>query len=526
VYRPVSNQDIAAKVAHFHQLYRDVTVPGETIEEQKTRIRFLRNLVNNLQHNRSQPSPRLLAELTRLIPLTIGGAFELIGYNLDDLRSTDFLLNGHRTRIIEHYHFDRDCEVDIPDALVDTDPQGNLFLSEMVLQWRTGVKLGAIRGARWRPKRLFYAQIGIEDNLALSGLPPGAIVSVEPFSPEEPVHPLPTALYFLQISGGFLCCSCEVLHGRLILHPRSGRYRGPFEFAYPEEARIVGIARAFAVRLPALRAAACDLRRPRNPVILRLPWEQSSLGALLHTNRMQFGLSYDDLDRANEVLIANIGTSLSRRTVRRYQHGAMPIPHTGTMLALAPFHAARISDVMRLLNMWNPSNSQHSLATWLKARSLRDLPLRVEAAPSPRPPIRWKRLLDEWGEWPALLSVSMPHLLAKQHGLLRLQPAGYLQGLDPLVQRGAIALLEEEDRANMDVRRDQEEIGWNRSLYAIRHGEEIICGHLFIEGQRISLIPHPRSSSHRRFFLRQQVMVLGRFVGLASPLPTGLSRPG
>lgn len=522
VYRPVSNEDIAAKVAHFHQLYRSVTVPGETIEEQNARIRFLRNLVNNLQHNRSQPSPRMLAELTRLIPLTIGGAFELLGYNLDDLRATDYLLNGNRTRIIEHYHFDRDCEVDLPDTLADTDPDGNVFLSELVMQWRTRVKVGAIRGGRWRPKRLFYAQIGIEDNLALSGLPPGAFVSIEPLSPEERVHPLPTALYFLQFSGGFLCCSCELSHGRLILHPRSGRYRGPFEFAYPDEARIVGIARAFAVRLPPLRAAARDLRRPRNAVPLRLPWEQPSLGALLHTNRVQFGLSYDDLDRANEVLLGRIGIGLSRRTLRRYQHGAMPLPHTGTMLALAPFHVARISDVMRLLNLWSPSSSQHSLATWLKARSLRDLPLRIEAAPSPTPAIRWKRLLDEWGEWPALLSVSMPHLRAKQHDLLRLQPAGYLQGLDPLVQCGAIVLLEEDDRTTMDVRQDVEEIGWNRSLYAIRHREEIICGHLSIEGQRISLIPHPRSSSHRRFFLRQQVVVLGRFVGLASPLPTGL----
>jgi hypothetical protein len=200
---------------------------------------FLRSLINNLQHGRSRLSPRLLAELSRYIPLTIDGSFNLLGYQLDEMGDIDFLLNGHRTRIIESYPFYRDREIDIPFELSETGfPQRNAFVSELVLRWQTSVRIRTINGPAWQRNGIFYVQIGVEDNLALSGLPPGAFVSVEPVSRDEQFRPRPNSVYLLQFGYGYFCCSCTVSRGKLILLQRSGRYAGPYEFLYPQEIRI------------------------------------------------------------------------------------------------------------------------------------------------------------------------------------------------------------------------------------------------------------------------------------------------
>jgi hypothetical protein len=517
VYEHPSLEWVAENVIHIYGLYRNAVIGNESSETQRARLCFLRSLINNLRHEQSQLSPRLLAELSRYIPLTIGGAFKLLGYELDRMGRIDFLLNGDRTRIIESYPFHRDREVDLPYELSETDvPRRNAFVSEFAPRWQTGVRIRTIEGPAWQRNGMFYTQIGVEDNLALSGLPPGSFVSVEPVSREEQLYPNPKAAYLLQFGNGYRCCSCTVSRGKLILLPRSGRYRGPYEFLYPQEVRIVGRARGFSVRLPPARPIAREVRPSRLSAPLVLPWEQPSLSALFRAKRLRFGLTEQALDSASELLQTELGTHLSRRTLRRYERETGVTPHTSTMLALTLFHAARISDVLQLLGMWHADSDRHSLETWRNAQTLKDLPLVYPTATTPMPTGQWNAFLGEWGEWPTLLSMATPRLQTMQHRILRIHQADLFNGLDPLIHTNALALLEETDRIP-DVQSDAENKNWERPIYAIQHGQDIFCGCLVSDGQRVALMPHPRSSARRLSFLRNHVTIIGRFIALASP---------
>jgi hypothetical protein len=430
----------------------------------------------------------------------------------------DFLLNGHRTRIIESYPFDLDRPVELPHELSKSGGRAqNEFIPEIVLRWQTNVKMRAIQGPGWRQDSIFYVQVGIEDNLALSGIAPGTIVSVEQVSRKEQIDPKPDALYLLQFGNGYRCCRCTVSLGKLILLPRGVRYEGPYEYLYPQEARIVGKARGFAVRLPPVRPIDREVPRSHMLAPLSLPWEQPSLAALFRTKRLRFGLTEQALGPANEILRTGLGAELSCRTIRRYERITGIMPHTSTMLALALFHAARISDVLRLLGLWRNDDNRHSLNAWQTAHTLHDLPLVYLPAATPSPPGVWKSFIEEWGEWPTLLSRAVPNLQALQHRLLRIDQADIFNGLDPLIRPGAIALLEEMDEIPK-MQNDPAQTGWDRPLYAIRHKQNTFCGYLVSDGQHVSLVPHPRSSGRRHSFLRNQVTIVGRLVGLASPL--------
>ena len=159
----------------------------------------------------------------------------------------------------------------------------------------------------------------MEDSLALSGIPPGSILPVRPVSVQERQNPDPNAIYCLQFGNGYRCCRCTVVLGRLILLPHNGRYAGPYEFIYPQEVRIAGRTRGFAVSLPPQHKRWPETPPARTSAPLVLPWEQPSFHDLLRTKRMRFGLTEEDLDRANGSFESLLGTAISRRTLRRYE---------------------------------------------------------------------------------------------------------------------------------------------------------------------------------------------------------------
>jgi hypothetical protein len=234
---------------------------------------------------------------------------------------------------------------------------------------------------------------------------------------------------------------------------------------------------------------------------------------------MRFGLTQSDLGRANEVFESFLGVTLNPRTLRRYERGSDGLPHTNVLLALTVFHAARFRDVLRSLQMWRDEADHYSLTTWLKTKALEDLPFMLRTATAPEPYESWKKFLSEWGEWPALLSMALPRMEQLQHRLVRIRRNDIFNGLDPLIRPGAVALLEELEHRPI-LQGDNAKQGWNRPIYAIRHNREVLCGYMESDGNRLALIPHPRSSARRVSFLRHQVTIVGRFVGIASPLST------
>jgi hypothetical protein len=507
------------EVSHIYRLYRESGISAsEDMERQQARLFFLRTLINNLKHERSRPSPKALIELSKRTQLAIGGSFRLLGYKLDELREADRLLNGHRTRIIESYPFHRDREIDLPHLLSETDAlDRSAFASEVVVRWQRDLPIRVLQGSSWQRKGTFYVQLGTEDHQALSGLPPGAILLIEPVSNKERFQPDSRAIYCLQFGDGYRCAGCSFTKGKLVLSALDYSYRGRYEYFYPEEVRIVGRARGFATSLPTFTSKMRDIPQTRSAAPMLLPWEQPSLSSLLRTKRWRFGLNEEALRRANPILESVVGTGLSWRTLRRYQHDTQSIPHTDVLLALTLFHSARISDVLRLLGFEKDEPSHSSLRTWLEARRFEELPGNGFLATIPEPRDRWFKLFDEWGEWPALLSMTIPRMAQLQHRILRIRSHATFDGLDPILRPGTIVFIEER-RHWPDTQADRRLSGWNRSIYAIRYRQEVLCGYLDSDDRHIALIPHPRSLARRVSFLRHQVEMVGKVIALASPV--------
>ena len=519
MYEHVPVRRVIDEVSHIYRLYRDSGISAsEDLERQQARLFFLRSLINNLKHERSRPSARALIELSKHTQLAIGGSFRLLGYKLDELRQADRVLNGHRTRIIESYPFHRDRGIDLPHVLSATDAlDRSVFVSDAVVRWQRDLPIRVLQGSSWQRKGTFYVQLGTEDHQALSGLPPGAILLIEPVSIKEHVEPEPQVIYCLQFGNGYRCAGCSVTKGKLVLSALDYSYGGRYEYLYPGEVRIVGRARGFATSLPTFTSKIRDIPRTRSSAPMLLPWEQPNLSSLLRTKRWRFGLNEETLHRANPILESVVGTGLSPRTLRRYEHDTPSIPHANALLALTLFHSARISDVLRLLGFEKDEPSQFSLITWLEANRLDELPGKGILATIPEPRNRWYKLLEEWGEWPALLSMAIPRMAQLQHRLLRIRSHATFGGLDPILRPGTIVFIEE--RRNWpDTQADRRVSGWDRPIYAIRHRQEVLCGYLDSDDRHIALIPHPRSLARRVSFLRHQVEMVGKVIAVASPL--------
>lgn len=521
MYENVPVDAIIDRVAHIYELYRsDAKSRAWGSEKDRVRLSFLRGVIDNLQHRQSTLSPRMLAELARHAGLTIGGAFKLVGYPLDRLREVEYLLNGRRTRIIESYPFYLDREVDLPTTLADPEKfQRSSFVAEIVPDWQTKRTVRSLLEDEWRRNEMFYIQIGHEDASALSGIPPGAIVSVGPTSPEEIWRPDPNSYYCLQFKDGYRCCNCDIVKGRLVLLPYDNNYRDRCEFYYPAEARIVGRARSFAVSLPAPEARPSEPPRGVNNAPLILPWEQTNLAALWQTKYLRFGLNEQEFMRANDMCASQLGVTLSRRTLRRYRYEGGGIPHTGQLVAMSLFHNSRFSDVFRLLGLLQGEAGRYSLATWSRARSIQELPKVPQNATVPKPRSQWNLILNLWGEWPALLSMVFPDLSKLKYRLLRVDQSQVFDGLSPLLRPGAVALLDEMDDFP-PVGSNWGEPEWKRPIYAIRYKTYLICGYLHNDGDHITLLPHVRSHARRLTFLRHQVQMVGKWVGVAAPLCT------
>jgi transcriptional regulator with XRE-family HTH domain len=519
MYEHVPVQRIADDVRHIYDLYRGAASSmTETVEETEARMVFLRGLINNLRSETSRPSSRALMELSRRVPLAIGGSFKLIGYRLEKMHEVDFLLNGHRTRIVDSYPFYRDREIDLPATLSERAAfERNAFISELVLRWQRQVPIRVLRGPDWQRDGTFHVQIGTEDGPALSGMPPGSVLSIEPISSSERANPDAEAMYCLQFGDGYRCSRCTVLGNKLVLLPYNGNYSGPYEFLHSREVRIAGRARGFAVSLPPKHLQWRKILSSHSPAPLILPWEQPSFHDLLRTERMRFGLTESDLDRANEIFDSLLGVTVSRRTLRRYERGSDGLPRADVLLALTAFHATRFRDVLRSLNFWKDEGDRFSLTTWLNARVLKDLPSALRTAVAPEPYDGWKMFLMEWGEWPALLSMTLPRMEQLQHRLLRIHRNETFNGLDPLIRHGAVALLEELEHFPIS-HGDSKKQSWDRPIYAIRHNSDVLCGYVESDGNRLTLIPHPRSSARRISFFHHQITVAGRFAAVASPL--------
>lgn len=142
------------------------------------------------------------------------------------------------------------------------------LLSRMVEVWGE-VPVGLLRNLKLRTSR--YGFIGLNDYTMYPLLRPGSFVQIDHRArmapPSTSRSEMDRPIYFIELRDGYLCSWCEVRDRRLIVipHPLSGCPTQ--EFAWRDEAEIVGRVTAVAVRLVPLpdAKAAPDRDDPEPP---------------------------------------------------------------------------------------------------------------------------------------------------------------------------------------------------------------------------------------------------------------------
>jgi hypothetical protein len=138
VDQPSIRRPAAEMLSHLLRLFPDPP-PGHPEQRHRkgAEFRLSSHLLANLRQSDSTPKPHHLLALRSRFLLTTGAAFQVFGYDLDELRRLEYLLNRERTRFVECYPFDRDRPVDLPAALgAFSNFDGTTFLSDVVTSWQ------------------------------------------------------------------------------------------------------------------------------------------------------------------------------------------------------------------------------------------------------------------------------------------------------------------------------------------------------------------------------------------------------
>jgi len=194
-----------------------------------------------IENDESTPSIYKLFTLSAIYgrPLT-----DLVSYYLDLERITNyqFTIEIAKTRL---------ASFDVPDEAkpisfpVRFDPgfkvEKTNFLSRMVEVWGE-VPVGLLRSLNLRKQR--YGFIGLEDYTMYPLLRPGSFVQIDEqeklsaHGPSRSEYDRP--IWFLELRAGYLCSWCELQRDRIISIPHPLSPCRTREFAYPNEAEVVG----------------------------------------------------------------------------------------------------------------------------------------------------------------------------------------------------------------------------------------------------------------------------------------------
>ncbi len=519
MYTPVPSSEVIQTILHLRELFRRRS--RLTDDDQRAferREAATKDFLSNLPRIDEQPTLRTLLEIAEIYSLTLEGAHRLFGYSLPELSDWDLALNQSRTHILESYAFDRDLPVDLPARLASRESfTRNSTLRDLVVEWHTDIPLRVLDEEGWEDSGAFYVHVGTKDSLG-SSVPPGATVRVEPITDAERTLPNPRYIYLLQFANGYRCSHCVVTRGKLRPFSTGRTYLGREEFAYPGAVRIAGRVRMFAMKLPQFDSPApASLPHGLRGADLILPWEHPTRDRLLATKHRRFRRTKEEERFTREFLHELLQSRLSERTERRYRRPTASEPHVSSLLHLTLKHFAPYTDVLRTGNSWQSDRGRFSLDTLLHAVSLE------ESALSIRPNVHWPTPRDVWearrsefGAWPHLLSVKFPRLRQWQDKIVRLAHEPAITGLDPTLRPGTLLLLEDVT-AFPDVRLEGTKSGWERPLYVLRRGMEIICGHLDWDGSVFSLRSRGESA-HQTTFDEVDIARLGRVIGAAVPL--------
>ncbi|WP_212733134.1 hypothetical protein [Terriglobus roseus] len=453
-----------------------------------------KNLLSNLVRTKEHPTLRVVLDIAEAFRLTLDGAHQLFGYQLDAIRHIDRALNGSRTHIVEAYSFYRDLPVDLPFLLVaSTLLNSHAALHDLVSEWQTQIPIRAIEGEGWRRPGSFYIHVGTEDSLG-SSLPPGSMALVEPISRKEELRPNPRATYLLQFGNGYRCCKCLVTGTKLILLPE-GPYPGVREFRYPGMVRVAGRVRMFALSLPMPDYPKPGMLPPSpQGAPLILPWEHPTRDRLFLAKHRRFTRRTEERAEIRDALHATFGNSLTERTERRYRLPSESRPHVDSLIQMVILNTARYSDAIRWDRPLTADRGHYSLDTLLTARNLAELIDHSSSALTPQPIEMWNALREQYTEWPEPLSARFPDLRAMEDRIVRLPVGSELRGTSPPIPSGSILLLNPSTSSIESVEHTHRAGAWSRPIYALRRGAQVVCGYLRIDENHYALGASPLGS--------------------------------
>jgi hypothetical protein len=487
----VARTEIIARVEHIRELHRQRR-PKDDREQSMfdRRERALKDFLSNAPRTSTRPMLNMVHAIEEACSLTTDGAYRLFGYELDGIREFDLRLNGARTHIIESYVFERDLLVQLPLELAPESAfEQDATLGNLVRRWQNNIPIRALESPGWRRPGTFYVRIGTADSHG-SGLPAGATAMVEPISRDEARQPNPRSLYLLQFASGYRCSRCVVTRGKLHVLSSTRLYTGPEQFPYPSAVRIAGRLRAVALALPPLNTSLRSRSSgPSGNASLILPWEHSTRAQLFTTKHRRFLRSEEEIKYVTEVLTTTLQSKLSDRTRRRYRQTSDSDPHLDSLIQMSLEHYARYSDALRTGGHVLRDARRFSLETMLHANRYEDLLSSRAQATLPTPQKVWQARLDEFVEWPALLSLKFPQLSFWGDRLLRLAQEADLPDCEPRIRAGTWMLLEEL-RAMPDIRSDAVKNGWERPLYVLRRGLDSFLGRFEHHDNGFALTTH------------------------------------
>lgn len=206
--------------------------------------------ITQIENGLSTPSLFKLFSLSTIYGIAVS---ELMSFYIDpeSMMRHHMSLNAERTHLVSFEEPNPSGAVEFP---IRFDPgftaEKTNLVSRMVEVWGE-VPVGLLRQLKLRGSR--YAFIGLNDYTMYPLLRPGSFVQIDNRSrllPPAPVRSeLDRPIYFIELRDGYLCSWCEIQGKRLLAipHPLSGCQTR--EFAYPDEAEIVGRVTAVAARL-------------------------------------------------------------------------------------------------------------------------------------------------------------------------------------------------------------------------------------------------------------------------------------
>jgi hypothetical protein len=188
---------------------------------------------------------------------------EIFGVPIEDLGKDQASFGPPKTHLLPNPDSD-DERVTLPFRFRnDPEVQKTNLLHALAAIWG-GVPFSLARYLN--PGHSLYGFIGLADNTLSPLLRPGTFVQIDvnqrkiESAPPHSEGPFDRPIYFVELRDGFACGWCEIKGDQLFLlaHPNSGR--GTRQFAYPQEADIVGRVTGIAMKIDKTGAHRNPLR--------------------------------------------------------------------------------------------------------------------------------------------------------------------------------------------------------------------------------------------------------------------------